>query len=464
MTFKKTMRVKLMRFAHLSDSHLGARQFGLLERENDFYDVFAKNIDKIIEKDVDFVIHSGDLFDNNRPSTEALLAFQKALLRLNEAKIPVYAIAGNHDSILRKGALPPQVLFKDLGLNLISPDNPIYTHGPVLICGTPYVASSQSRALKNIYDQLSQFADKYLKSILVSHQGIDKWMHKDTYEMELDQMPKNFDYYAMGHVHNYIEEDFGKGKLVYPGSMEIWRSNENNENYWKFGKGFVVVDLSYDTPQVERVRIDLPREFYTEVIDYNQFNERLHIIKEKVQSLDNKPMLDLTVAGGDFDSSDVYESIQQAIGEDVLNLRPSFKPDSVLIDEQSIDETKILDPRTLLKLKVDEKYGKEEVSNLSVNLLDNLSVGKVDDAKIISDMYYKEYHYNDESDNVFESNKSETIESDNVFESNKSETIESDSLDDYLNRNLDESRDNQDSKDEIIDGDKKSKQMSFDDF
>ena len=37
-----------MRFAHLSDSHLGHRQYGLLERENDFYDVFARNIDKII--------------------------------------------------------------------------------------------------------------------------------------------------------------------------------------------------------------------------------------------------------------------------------------------------------------------------------------------------------------------------------------------------------------------------------
>ena len=69
-----------MRFAHLSDSHLGYRQFGILEREQDFYDVFARNIDKIIEMDVDFVIHSGDLFDNNRPSTEALLAFQRLCL------------------------------------------------------------------------------------------------------------------------------------------------------------------------------------------------------------------------------------------------------------------------------------------------------------------------------------------------------------------------------------------------
>ena len=434
-----------MRFAHLSDSHLGARQFGLLERETDFYDVFAKNIDKIIEKDVDFVIHSGDLFDNNRPSTEALLAFQKALLRLNEAKIPIYAIAGNHDSILRKGALPPQVLFKDIGLKLISDNHPVYTEGPVLICGVRYVPSSQSRALKSAYDQLSKLADKYLKSILVSHQGIDKWMHEDTHEIELSEMPKNFDYYAMGHVHNYVEEDFGKGKLVYPGSMEIWRTSESNENYREHGKGFVVVDLSYDKPQVERVKIDLPREFYKEIIDYNKFDERLKIIKEEIQSLDNKPMLDLTIAGGDFDSAEVYEVIKESLGDSVLNLRPSFKPDKVLEEERIIDETKILDPRTLLQKRVNEKYGNDEVNKLSIDLLDNLSVGRIGDAKFISDRFYSQHYFNEE----------ESEEADNV------EIKESDNLDDYLDNHLDNHSDDltqEDSENES------SKQMRFDDL
>ena len=430
-----------MRFAHLSDSHLGYRQFGILEREQDFYDVFARNIDKIIEMDVDFVIHSGDLFDNNRPSTEALLAFQKALLRLKEAKIPIYAIAGNHDSILRKDALPPQVLFKDIGLNLISPDNPAYNEGAVLICGIPYMPSSQGRALKDRYDQLSKIADKYIKSILVSHQGIDKWMHEDTYEIELSQMPENFDYYAMGHVHNYVEEDFGKGKLVYPGSMEIWRTTESNNNYREFGKGFVVVDLSYDTPQVERVKIDLPRKFYKEIIDYNKFDERIHELKEEILSLDNKPMIDLSVVGGDFESADVYEVIKKTIGENVLNLRPTFKPDKLLIDEIEIDLDKTLDPRSLLHLKVNEKYGREEVNRLSVDLLDNLSVGRIDDAQMISDRFYKDYYFNDEEMNGKDLGNSE-----------------SDSLDDYLDRNMDNS------KDESVEEKSNSKQMSFDDF
>ena len=438
-----------MRFAHLSDSHLGSRQFGLLERETDFYDVFARNIDKIIEKDVDFVIHSGDLFDNNRPSTEALLAFQKALLRLNEEKIPIYAIAGNHDSILRKGAMPPLVLFKDLGLKVLSQDNPVYTEGPVLICGIPYVASSQALALKDIYAQLSKLADKYLKSILVSHQGIDKWMHEDTHEIELSEMPKNFDYYAMGHIHNYIEEDFGKGKLVYPGSMEIWRTSENNDNYREYGKGFVVVDLSYDTPEIERVKIDLPREFYNEIIDYNKFEERLPIIKKEIESLENKPMLDLTVVGGDFESSEVYEIIKETLGDSVLNLRPSFKPDKVLTEEESINPDNILDPRTLLHMKVNDKYGKD-AGNLSINLLDNLSIGRVDDAKIISDRYYSE-HYHAVEENDSDSNQDKIKESEEIKES--------DSLDDYLEKNLNAADE------EINDEDSsKSKQMSFDDF
>ena len=436
-----------MRFAHLSDSHLGTRQFGLMERETDFYEVFAKNIDKIIEKDVDFVIHSGDLFDNNRPSTEALLAFQNALLRLNEEKIPVYAIAGNHDSILRKGAMPPLVLFKNLGLKLISPDNPAYIEGGVLICGSPYVPSSQGDVLRDTYNQLSKLADKYLKSILVSHQGIDKWMHEDTHEIELAEMPKNFDYYAMGHIHNYIEEDFGKGKLVYPGSMEIWRTSENNDNYRECGKGFVVVDLSYDTPEIERVKIDLPREFYNEIIDYNKFEERLPIIKREIESLNNKPMLDLTVVGGDFESAEVYERIKETLGDSVLILRPSFKPDKVLTEEESINPDNILDPRTLLHMKVNDKYGKD-AGNLSINLLDNLSIGRVDDAKIISDRYYSE-HYHAEEDSDLNQNK--TIKSDEIKES--------DSLDDYLDKNLDAVEE------EINDEDSSnSKQMSFDDF
>ena len=79
-----------MRFAHISDTHMGIRQYNIDEREEDFYGAFHESVDKIIERGCDFVIHSGDLFDEPRPQVKAMvdaaLGF-KELARLDEVKI-----------------------------------------------------------------------------------------------------------------------------------------------------------------------------------------------------------------------------------------------------------------------------------------------------------------------------------------------------------------------------------------
>jgi DNA repair exonuclease SbcCD nuclease subunit len=62
-----------MRFLHISDTHLGYQQYNLKERERDFFNVFQEAIDKAIEKNVDFIIHTGDFFHSSRPSNESIL-------------------------------------------------------------------------------------------------------------------------------------------------------------------------------------------------------------------------------------------------------------------------------------------------------------------------------------------------------------------------------------------------------
>ena len=93
---------------------------------------------KSLKKGLIFVIHSGDLFETSRPPTKALLTAQENFLKFKEEKIPVYAIAGNHDIVMRKNALPPQVLYKKFGLKLIGPKNPYYDHEGIFIGGSPY--------------------------------------------------------------------------------------------------------------------------------------------------------------------------------------------------------------------------------------------------------------------------------------------------------------------------------------
>lgn len=88
------------------------------------------------------------MFDSARPSPSALLAFQKGLLKLKGAGIPMYAIAGNHDVVNRNGAIPPQVLFKKFGLKLISTINTNYSMMMFLLQDCHFFQLPKTKILK----------------------------------------------------------------------------------------------------------------------------------------------------------------------------------------------------------------------------------------------------------------------------------------------------------------------------
>ncbi|WP_305513881.1 MULTISPECIES: DNA repair exonuclease [unclassified Methanobrevibacter] len=378
-----------MKFAHLADTHLGYRQYGLFEREKDFYEVFEKVIDKIIEENVDFVVHSGDLFETARPSPMALLTFQKGLLKLKGAGIPMYAIAGNHDIVMRKGSIPPQVIFKKLGLKVISTINPTYMHGDILIAGLPYYPASHAKTLKSKLAELSEKASHHEKSILLLHQGIDKYFGYN-YELEIGEIPDNFDYYALGHIHKYVNDKCGKGRLVYPGSSEIWKTSEIPD-YLENGKGFVVVDLEGPKPVVKRVKVDIPREFIKRSLDFNDLESGIAGIKETIKDFDKKPILNLIINDVDSDTKGVYDIIKQELGDLSLMIRPTFN----MVGQTLIDPSnaKKVGPEQLLvnQLKV---YGNSDVDALAIDLYRLLSKNKSDEANELINQFYNEHYAN----------------------------------------------------------------------
>ncbi|MEA4958004.1 3',5'-cyclic adenosine monophosphate phosphodiesterase CpdA [bioreactor metagenome] len=431
-----------MKFAHLSDTHLGYRQYGLIEREEDFYNVFNEIVDKIIDERVDFVIHSGDLFEMAKPSPNALLIFQEGLIKIKEAGIPFYSIAGNHDTIMRQNAIPPQVLFKKLGLTLISPKNPTINSSflrdnDIFIGGTPFISKSQNSFLKSQLNNLSKKSESFSKRILVSHQGIDKYMPFE-YELEIGDLPTNFNYYAMGHVHNRIVDDFGKGKLVYPGSTEIWRSNEVSD-YKKNGKGFYIVDISENDAEtnfeVESINIDLPREFINKTIEYGKLNSELESLETYISSLNNKPVLNITVENGSFNTGDVYKKLNNILSKITLMFRPTFRNEELIKEERYIENNNSLEPRDLLIDSL-KSFENEDISNLAIDLLDFLSKDKFEDSVKISDSFYEEYFgqyetefkkiMKHESKNKIKKTNKETKDSKNINEQDNFENINKD--------------------------------------
>jgi DNA repair exonuclease SbcCD nuclease subunit len=85
------------RILHISDTHLGKRQYGSDIRREDFADAFERAVDIAIDREVDAVIHTGDLFDDPVPSLPTVMRAADILEPLEKRGIPFYGIVGNHE-------------------------------------------------------------------------------------------------------------------------------------------------------------------------------------------------------------------------------------------------------------------------------------------------------------------------------------------------------------------------------
>ena len=90
-----------MKFIHTADWHLGKLVHGVYMTA-DQREVLNQFVDVVREEEPDAVIIAGDLYDRSVPPTEAVELLDEILFKINvEAKTPIVAIAGNHDSAER---------------------------------------------------------------------------------------------------------------------------------------------------------------------------------------------------------------------------------------------------------------------------------------------------------------------------------------------------------------------------
>ena len=119
-----------MRLVHLSDLHLGFRQYqrltpaGINQREADVALSFRRAIDRTIELRPDLVLIGGDVFHTVRPSNPAILAAFQQFVRLRAA-LPdalVVMVAGNHDAPRTRETGCILRLFRETGIEVVDED------------------------------------------------------------------------------------------------------------------------------------------------------------------------------------------------------------------------------------------------------------------------------------------------------------------------------------------------------
>ena len=362
-----------MIFSHISDTHLGLQQYGLEEREQDIYDSFNQAIDISIKDKVDFVIFAGDIFHTPNPNGKAILQMANALKRLKQNSIESFFILGEHD-ISRIRATPVPYVYHNLEFSkYIGHGKPVY-YKNVMLAGFDKIRKNEISLFEEKLKELDNIAKQHDgHKILVLHQGITE-INQFAGELNASDLPKNFTYYAMGHLHDKLVKDFDQlgGPLVYPGSTEMTTSEGIKETE----KGFFEVDISSSEAKPTWIKLNTRPQFSTKV-DFEEFDNSMTEIIEKIGTFDKKPVIEIKIHGKNAERDVIEAKISQIIPKTLhcsWKISQSDDATSVLLDRPArIDEE-------LFKLAVNALKS-EKLAGFAVNdLLPLLSTNQLDQA------------------------------------------------------------------------------------
>ncbi len=340
-----------MIFSHISDMHLGLAQYDSEEREQDVYDAFNQAIDISIKDHVDFVIFAGDIFHFPNPNGTAIVQMANALKRLKQNEINSFFILGEHD-ISRIRTTPIPYVYHNLEFSqYIGQGKPI-EYKNILLAGFDKMRKSEIPQFEQKFLEIDKIARTHSgHKILVLHQGITEF-NKYAGELLSTDLPKNFTYYAMGHLHDHDIREFShlNGPIAYPGSIELTTSEGIKETK----KGFFQVDISGTEAKSNWIEIKTRPQFSFKII-YDDLIKSVDEIAKKLVNFERKPIVELKIHGEKIET----EVIQTQISR--LNSH-SLRCFWSIINKESVDSSVFLERPNMID---------EELFRLSVEALDS---------------------------------------------------------------------------------------------
>ena len=252
------------RFLHAADIHLDSPLHGLSSYEGlpegeirgATRAAFDNLVRRAIEEAVDFVVIAGDLFDGDWKDMGTGLYFARKMGDLNQANIPVFLIAGNHDAasvISRSIPWPPNVrLFGNR-----KPETHLLADLGVAVHGQSFSTPAVTDNLVLAYPERAEhhFNIGMLHTALAGRAG-----HAAYAPCSLDDLKaKRYDYWALGHVHEY-EMVSERPHVVFPGNIQGRTIRETGP------KGAVIVSVhDAQVEAVDRIELDVLRWMSVEV-------------------------------------------------------------------------------------------------------------------------------------------------------------------------------------------------------
>lgn len=239
-----------MKFIHTADWHLGKLVHGVYMTENQ-REVLNQFVDVVAEEKPDAVVIAGDLYDRSVPPTDAVELLDEILFKINvELKIPVVAIAGNHDSAERLSFGSSWYKHSQFYLSgkLSNSFKPVQVNG-VNFYLVPYSEPgivrqlldddsihSHQDAMKALVGKMEETINPNEPNVLVGHAFVLGGQTSDS-ERILSvggsgcvgaEVFEPFSYTALGHLHS--PEAIKHDKVKYSGSLLKYSFSEAKQN------------------------------------------------------------------------------------------------------------------------------------------------------------------------------------------------------------------------------------------
>jgi DNA repair protein SbcD/Mre11 len=254
-----------MKFAHMADIHIGANREPTLAKLE--AEAFSQAIDKCIECKVDFIIIAGDLFQSGIPDLSAVDGAVKNIRRAQEAGIPIYVIYGSHDynpngtsiiDILDSTGLIERIVKAEMDQGRLKLKFFTDPKTGAKMTGISARKAGLESKYYEILDRESLEKEEGFK-IFVFHSGLTELKPAELGHMEsipLSYLPKAFDYYAGGHVHESSQDKWpGYGDIVFPGTLFAGSPRDFEATAKGTPRGFYIVHFDKKIEKLEFIPI-----------------------------------------------------------------------------------------------------------------------------------------------------------------------------------------------------------------
>lgn len=290
---------------HVSDTHLGKRQYGSDTRRDDMAKAFDQAIEIAVDENVDAVIHTGDLFDSRTPSLPEVTRCIQTLRKLDEADIPFYGIVGNHDSKMDKQWLD---LIRETGTAERLSRDPTIIGGDVAVYGIDSVSKPSWHSEEFT---LEPPGDSDTFTLLCMHQllappipGSEDFMADHSVEEVFDRVGIELDALALGDYHKPEEDVVDNVPIWYAGSTERCSLSEEEPRS--------VSLLEIEDGSIRRRKHELStREFAPISIEFSEgdAHRRLNNVLDQYDLKDKVAHVTLRGERTALTSSDVYSAV-----------------------------------------------------------------------------------------------------------------------------------------------------------